>query len=127
MVVQVEISDSDKEQRNSRWAEREMFAGLVFLTALILLSALSSVTVGSGPQAPLLSHAAAPWIFGPIQVLLLYIPPVEAALILPGIFLAFLFFFPWLSRGRGTRMMPFVFAALNGILLFFLVMYSLIE
>lgn len=127
MVVQVEIIDSDKEQLNSRWAEREMVVGLAFLTVLILFSTLFSVTVGTGPQAPLLSHAAAPWIFGPIQVLLLYLPPVEAALIFPGIFLGFLFLFPWLSRGRGNRVVPFLFALLSGVLLFLLAMYIWIE
>ncbi|KLU60798.1 hypothetical protein CEB3_c27710 [Peptococcaceae bacterium CEB3] len=121
--VSMKTGSSGSERINLSWAEREMLAGLVFLTALVLVSALFPAAVGTGPQAPLLRHAAAPWIFGPIQVLLLYVPPLVGAWLIPGVFLIFLFLFPWLSRGRGARPAFYFFVFFAGAVLVLLAMY----
>ncbi|CAA7600433.1 Cytochrome b/b6-like domain protein [Acididesulfobacillus acetoxydans] len=120
----MKTADGEGERQiNFSWPEREMLAGLVFLAALILVSALFPAAVGTGPQAPLLRHAAAPWIFGPIQVLLLYVPPLVGAWLIPGVFAAFLFLFPWLSKGRGARPALYFFAFFVGAVLVLLAMY----
>lgn len=83
--------------------EKEVIATLLFLSVGFALALLFAPGVGTSNLAPAVEHAGAPWIFGPIQILLLYLPPWLGALIYPVIIIAGLFGFPWLVERYGVK------------------------
>ncbi|MDA8442158.1 MAG: hypothetical protein M0Z55_07260 [Peptococcaceae bacterium] len=102
----------DKVPGRKLWSKE----GLVVIFSLaigILLSLLLQAPVGTSPQAPLLAHAVAPWIFGPVQIALLYLPPWLGAVLLPLAALACLTALPWLGKLGGRRLALGSFAAVG--------------
>lgn len=91
---------------------KELTAILIFLTLGLIIAVARPPGVGTGPQAPLLTHAAAPWIFGPIQVLLLHFPVWVGAFLFPALVLAILVSFPWLVKLTGDKAGRAVFVLL---------------
>ncbi|KUO71235.1 MAG: hypothetical protein APF81_24375 [Desulfosporosinus sp. BRH_c37] len=83
--------------------EKEGIASILFLVFCTALALTFTASVGTSNQAPSASHAVAPWIFGPIQILLLYIPPLIGALFFPIIIIAGLAGLPWLVNYLGER------------------------
>ncbi|HEX3015628.1 MAG TPA: hypothetical protein VHQ46_04530 [Desulfobacteria bacterium] len=82
--------------------QKEGIASVLFLAATIILALMLPAAVGTSPQAPAATHTIAPWIFGPIQVLLLYLPPWLGAVLLPLAAIIFLLGYPWISKAIGS-------------------------
>lgn len=105
--------------------EREGIATLFFLVFCTALALEFPAGVGTSNQAPSVSHAVAPWIFGPFQVLLLYLPPWLGALVFPIIVITGLAGLPWFIELWGVKLARRIFALLSGtvivLLLWFIV------
>lgn len=120
-------NSSENKSRIGALAELELAAIFIALSIFLLLAVLFPAPVGTSDQAQLLSHAAAPWIFGPIQVMLLYLPPIYAALLIPLLLLIFLVALPWLSIGKAAKIITFVFAFVQIAIVLMLLIYARIE
>lgn len=110
-----------------RLVEKEGIATLLFLVFCIALALMFTPSVGTSNQAPAVGHAVAPWIFGPIQILLLYLPTWLGAIIFPVIIIAGFSAFPWLVSRFGVKFGHSVFKTLFGSILVLLVAFFLKE
>lgn len=110
-----------------RLSEKEEIATLLFLVFCTALALKFTPGVGSSTLAPAVGHAVAPWIFGPIQILLLYLPPWLGAIIFPVILIAGLSGLPWLVARFGVRFGQSVFMMLLGSILLLLIVFFLKE
>ncbi len=108
-----------------RLIEIEGIAAILFIVFCTALALMFPASVGTSNQAPAASHAVAPWIFGPFQMLLLYLPPWIGALIFPLIIIVGLAGLPWfvnyLSEKSGERIFSLFFSLVIGLLLWFMV------
>ncbi|AET69053.1 hypothetical protein Desor_3572 [Desulfosporosinus orientis DSM 765] len=107
--------------------EREKIAGIVFLAFCLALALFFPPSVGTSNQAPYVSHAVAPWIFGPFQVMLLYLPPWAGALLIPIILFAGIGGLPWIVRYLGVKWGQGIFAAIVSFVSFLLVCFIVKE
>lgn len=105
--------------------EKEGIASIFFVVFCIALALKFTASVGTSNQAPSASHAVAPWIFGPFQILLLYLPPWIGALIFPIIVIAGLAGLPWLAdylgAKSGERIFSICFCLIIVLLIWFMV------
>lgn len=105
--------------------EKEGIASLLFLVFCTALALIFMASVGTSNQAPSVSHAFAPWIFGPFQILLLYLPPWLGALIFPIIIITGLAGLPWLvgywGEKWGERIFSVIFSLVIVLLIWFMV------
>lgn len=84
-------------------SEKEGIAAMFFLAFCLALALVFPAGVGTSNQAPSVSHAVAPWIFGPFQILLLYLPSRIGALLVPFLIIAGISGLPWLDNILGAR------------------------
>lgn len=105
--------------------EKEGIAIIFFLAFCLGLALMFQPSVGTSNQAPAVSHAVAPWIFGPFQILLLYLPPRVGALLIPILIIAGISGLPWLVDVLGVkwgqRIFMTLFAFVCALLLWFVV------
>ncbi|HZW82110.1 MAG TPA: hypothetical protein VFF14_01635 [Candidatus Deferrimicrobium sp.] len=106
---------------------KEVIATLIFLTCIILLSLLWQAGVGANPNTQLVEKVAAPWIFGPVQVLLIYLPAWIAGLIIPGMIILTLSCLPWVSKLLGEKVARLAFTFVIISILFLLLWFSGLE
>jgi len=108
-----------------RLIEKEGIAALFFLSFCLALALIFPASVGTSSQAPSVSHAVAPWIFGPFQILLLYLSPRLGALLIPLLIIAGISGLPWLVNILGVkwgqRIFITIFSFVGVLLLWFLV------
>lgn len=83
--------------------EKEGITAIFFLVFCTALALKLPVGVGTSNLAPPVGHAAAPWIFGPFQILLLYFPPWLGAIVFPLVLVAGLTSLPWLAQYRDGK------------------------
>ena len=107
--------------------EKEGIAALFFLVICTALALTFPPSVGTSNQAPAAAHAVAPWIFGPFQMLLLYLPPWLGALMVPIIILAGLAGLPWLVDYLGVKWGSGIFITLIGFVLVLLLWFRVKE
>lgn len=107
--------------------EREGIASLFFLIFCTALALKLPAGVGTSTQAPSVSHAVAPWIFGPFQVLLLYLPPWFGALAFPIIFIIVLAGLPWLAVLWSVKSVQRIFMILSGTVIVLLLWFMVKE
>lgn len=107
--------------------ETEGIAALVFLIVCIVLAVEFTPSVGTSNLAPAVSHAAAPWIFGPFQVLLLYLPPWLGVLVTPLLIIFGLAGVPWFTKYYGDKWGKGIFSALYGLVIMLLLWYIVKE
>lgn len=107
--------------------EKEGIAALLFLAANLLLAITIQPGIGTGRKAPLVGTAAAPWIFGPVQILLYYFPPWLAALAFPLLVILVFSSLPWLSEYIGEKRSRTVFLMLGLLISLLLVLFMLKE
>lgn len=105
--------------------EKEGIVSILFVVFCIALALQFTASVGTSNQAPSVSHAVAPWIFGPFQILLLYLPPWIGALIFPTLIIAGLAGLPWLvgylGEKTGERIFSISFCLVIVLLIWFVV------
>ncbi len=104
--------------------EKEGIASIFFVVVCTALALKFSASVGTSNLAPSVSHAVAPWIFGPFQILLLYLPPWMGALVSPLIMIAGLAGLPWLGylgEKTGERIFSLFFSLVIVLLIWFMV------
>lgn len=106
-----------------RLIEKEGIATLLFLVFCTALALKFAPGVGSSNLAPAVGHAVAPWIFGPVQILLLYLPAWLGAIFFPVIIIAGLSGLPWLVARFGVRFGHSVFITLLGSILVLLMVF----
>jgi len=92
--------------------EKEGIASIFFLVFCTALALKFTASVGTSNQAPSVPHAGAPWIFGPFQMLLLYLPPWLGALVFPILIIGGLAGLPWLANYWGEKSSRRIFMAL---------------
>lgn len=107
--------------------EKEGIASIFFLVFCMALALKFPAGVGTSNQAPAVKHAVAPWIFGPFQVLLLYLPPWLGALVFPMIFIAGLVGLPWLVDFWGVKLGQRIFMILCGMVIVLLIWFMVKE
>lgn len=107
--------------------EKEGIASLLYLAFSLFLAIKVVPGVGTSGQVPLVGQAAAPWIFGPVQVLLFYFPPWIAAILFPILILSPLVFLPWISGYLGEKAGRTLFAVIGVTLLVLLLGFMLKE
>lgn len=105
--------------------EKEGIASIFFLVFCTALALKFPAGVGTSNLAPSAAHAVAPWIFGPFQILLLYLPPWLGAIMFPIILIAGLSGLPWLvdfwGVKTGQRIFIILFAMVIALLMWFMV------
>lgn len=105
--------------------EKEGIVSILFIVVCTALALTFSAGVGTSNLAPSISHAVAPWIFGPFQILLLYLPLWIGALIFPIIVIAGLAGLPWLvnylGEKSGERIFSIFFCLVIVLLIWFMV------
>lgn len=107
--------------------QNEGIAALVFLIVCTVLALVRTPSVGTGNLAPAVAHAVAPWIFGPFQVLLLYLPPWLGALVVPLLLIIGFAGVPWLAHFWGDKWARGLFSTLFGLVLTLLIWYMVRE
>ncbi|MDQ7095886.1 hypothetical protein REC12_20025 [Desulfosporosinus sp. PR] len=107
--------------------ENEGIAALVFLIFCTALALKFTPNVGTSNLAPAVSRAAAPWIFGPFQVLLLYLPPRLGVIAIPTLIVAGLAGLPWFAKHLGDAWGKGIFSVLWGFVLILLLWYAATE
>ena len=95
--------------------EKEGIATIFFLAFCLAFALKFPASVGTSNQAPSVSHAVAPWIFGPFQILLLYLPPSVGALLIPILIVVGISGLPWLANVLGVKWGQRIFITLFGI------------
>src|SRR5665648_329351 len=83
--------------------EKEGIVSILFIVFCTALALTFPAGVGTSNLAPFASHAVAPWIFGPFQILLLYLPPWLGALMVPLLIIIGLAALPWLVGYLGEK------------------------
>jgi hypothetical protein len=104
--------------------EIEAIAALVFVIVCSGLAYKFSPSVGTSNLAPAVSHAVAPWIFGPFQVLLLYLPPWLGVLVFPLLILTGVAGIPWFAHSFGDKWGKGIFIGFFGFIIILLLLYS---
>jgi quinol-cytochrome oxidoreductase complex cytochrome b subunit len=92
---------------------REVFAAVVAITAVFLLSAVLDAPIG-GPADPSgipAENVKAPWIFVGIQQMLRYLPTMVAGVLVPGAALLGLIAMPFISE-KPNLSMRLIFSAI---------------
>ncbi|WP_407308481.1 hypothetical protein [Desulfosporosinus sp. SB140] len=107
--------------------ENEGIAALIFLIVCTVLALKFTPNVGTSNLAPAVSHAAAPWIFGPLQVLLLYLPPWLGVLVVPAFIIMGFAGLPWLAKYFGDKWGRGIFSVLFGLVAILLLWYTVKE
>ena len=107
--------------------EKEGIASLFFLVVCTTLALNFPPAVGTSNQAPAVTHAVAPWIFGPFQILLLYLPPWIGALIVPIFIVAGIASLPWLEDYLGVKLGRGIFTLLFSLVVFLLLWFMVKE
>ena len=107
--------------------EKEGIATLFFLVVCTALALEFTPSVGTSNLASAVTHAVAPWIFGPFQVLLLYFPPWLGALIVPILIIVGLSGLPWLVEYIGAKWGQMIFGTLFGFVLLLLLWFMVKE
>ncbi|OLN32796.1 hypothetical protein [Desulfosporosinus metallidurans] len=107
--------------------EKEGIATLFFLVVCTALALEFTPSVGTSNLAPAVTHAVAPWIFGPFQVLLLYLPPWLGALIVPILIISGFSGLPWLVDYIGIKWGQMIFSTLFGFVLLLLLWFMVKE
>jgi hypothetical protein len=107
-----------------RLGEKEGIAAILFLAFCLALALGLPAGVGTGSQAPAVARAVAPWIFGPFQVLLLYLPPGIGALLIPALIMGGIAGLPWLVRVSGEQWGRRIFLALISLVVVLLIWFA---
>lgn len=107
--------------------EKEGIAALFFVVFCTALALKFPAGVGTSNQAPSVGHALAPWIFGPFQVLLLYLPAWLGALVFPIVMIAGLAILPWLAEHWGAKWGRIIFILLFGLVIVLLIWFMVQE
>ena len=107
--------------------EKEGIASIFFVIVCMVLALKFSAGVGTSNQAPSVSHAVAPWIFGPFQILLLYLPPWLGAIVLPIIVIVGLLGLPWLVDFLGVKTGQRTFVVLYAMVMVLLMWFMVKE
>jgi len=107
--------------------EKEGIVSIFFVVFCIVLALKFTASVGTSNQAPFASHAVAPWIFGPFQILLLYLPPWIGALVFPIIITAGLAGLPWLVDYLGEKSGERIFSIFFSLVIVLLIWYMVKE
>ena len=107
--------------------EKEGIASIFFIVLCIALALRFSASVGTSNLAPSVSHAVAPWIFGPFQILLLYLPPWIGALVFPFIMIAGLAGLPWLAGYLGEKSGERIFSLFFSLVIVLLIWFMIVE
>lgn len=107
--------------------EKEGIAAIFFVVFCTALALKFPAGVGTSNQAPSVGHAVAPWIFGPFQMLLLYLPPWIGALIFPIIIIAGLSALPWIVDYLGVKSGQWIFGLIVGIVIVLLIWFMVKE
>jgi len=107
--------------------EKEGIASLFFLVVCTALALKFPPEVGTSNQAPAVTHAVAPWIFGPFQILLLYLPPWIGALMVPMLIVTGLAGLPWLVDYLGAKWGRGIFTILFSFVVFLLLWFMVKE
>ncbi|MDR3542331.1 MAG: hypothetical protein P4L69_15420 [Desulfosporosinus sp.] len=107
--------------------EKEGIAALFFLAFCTALALKFPAGVGTSNQASSVTHAVAPWIFGPFQILLLYLPPWLGALVFPLLLIAGLAGLPWLVDFLGVKSAQRIFGILFGLVMILLIWFMVQE
>lgn len=107
--------------------EKEGIAAIFFLVFCTVLSLKFPAGVGTSNQAPFVGHASAPWIFGPFQVLLLYLPPWLGVIAFPLIIIGGLAALPWIVNYWGVKRGQRIFIFLFGLVIILLIWFKIQE
>lgn len=107
--------------------EKEGIASILFIVLCTALALKFSASVGTSNQAPSVSHAVAPWIFGPVQILLLYISPWLGAVVFPLVIIAGLAGLPWLVGYWGEKTGERIFNILCSLVMVLLIWFMVKE
>lgn len=107
-----------------RLGQKEGIAAILFLAFCLALALGLPAGVGTSSQAPAVAHAVAPWIFGPFQVLLLYLPPGIGALLIPALIMGGIAGLPWLVRVSGEQWGQRIFLALISLVVVLLIWFA---
>lgn len=107
--------------------EKEGIASLFFLVVCTALALKFPAQVGTSNQAPAVTHAVAPWIFGPFQILLFYLPPWIGVLIVPILIVAGLAALPWLVDYLGVKWGQGIFTIIFSLVVFLLLWFMVKE
>lgn len=107
--------------------EKEGIASLFFLVFCTALALKFSPGVGTSDLAPAVTHAVAPWIFGPFQILLLHLSPWIGALMVPIIIVTGLAGLPWLVDYLGVKWGRGIFTTLFSFVVFLLLWFMVKE
>lgn len=108
-------------------AEKEKLATLIYLAFSLFLAIKAVPGVGTSNQAPPIGQAAAPWIFGPVQVLLFYFSPWISAILFPVIILSAFISLPWINKRYGDKVTRGVIMVISGTLLILLIWFMVKE
>jgi quinol-cytochrome oxidoreductase complex cytochrome b subunit len=92
-------------------ASREWVAGLVAGNIILALSLWLPPALGYSPDAPASGAAYAPWVFGPVQVLLRWMSPLLGGVLAPVLAVLSLLSLPYLARKQAWRLATFLFWA----------------
>jgi len=107
--------------------EKEGIAAILFLAFCLTLALIFPAGVGTSNQAPTVLHAVAPWIFGPFQILLLYLPAWLGALVFPMLIVVGLSGLPWLVEHWGETWGRKIFGLLFSSVIFLLIWFMVQE
>ncbi|MFZ3102197.1 MAG: hypothetical protein WA131_03970 [Desulfitobacteriaceae bacterium] len=107
--------------------EKEGIASIFFLVFCTALALKFPTGVGTSNQAPAVSYVVAPWIFGPFQILLLYLPPWLGAIVFPIILIIGLSGLPWFVDFWGVKLGQRIFIIFFGIVLVLLMWFMVKE
>lgn len=102
---------------------REYIAVFLWLAGLIAFALFWKVPLGMSPKGEFLAQVKAPWIFGGIQELLLFLPTDFAGIVFPLISLVFLLTLPWWGRVLKLRWVNLSVFLLLGIWIFLMGVY----
>lgn len=107
--------------------EKEGIASILFIVMCTALALRFSASVGTSNSAPAVTHAVAPWIFGPFQILLLYLPPWIGALVFPLIIIVGLAALPWLVGYLGEKTGERIFSLFFSLVILLLIWFMVVE
>ncbi|HBP64494.1 MAG TPA: hypothetical protein DD730_09515 [Desulfosporosinus sp.] len=107
--------------------EKEGIASILFIVLCTALALTFPAGLGTSNLAPSASHAVAPWIFGPFQILLLYLPPWLGALVFPLLIIAGLAALPWLVDYLGDKLGQRIFMTLIVLVMVLLIWFMVKE
>lgn len=107
--------------------EKEGIASIFFVVFCMVLALKFTASVGTSNQAPAASHAVAPWIFGPFQILLLYFPAWIGALVFPLLIMGGVAGLPWLVQYLGEKSGERIFSVFFSFVIVLLIWFMVQE